>query len=195
MGMGIVSLAVLGLGLAGWMNFWTALILIVAGLAISAAHLIKNRHSLFSRDFAFTSQPLLLNWEWLWIIVAPLAAISVIGALVLPGLLWGDEPNGYDVVEYHLQVPREWFELGRIIPLQHNVFSYFPFNTEMHYLAAMHLRGGPWAGMYVAQLMHVAMRSGGCGGFRPGRRRQARDARGDCDGGCPLDDAARARRL
>jgi len=47
--------------------------------------------------------------------------------------------------------------MGRIVPLEHNVFSYFPCNVEMHYLLAMHLRGGPWAGMYLAQLMHAAM--------------------------------------
>src|SRR5262249_40657076 len=39
----------------------------------------------------------------------------------------------------------------------HNVFSYFSFNVEMHYLLAMYLRGSPWGGMYLAQLMHVAM--------------------------------------
>jgi hypothetical protein len=71
-------------------------------------------------------------------------------------MLWHpDEPHGYDVVEYHFQIPREWYEAGRIEPLRHNVFSYFPFNVEMHYLLAMHLRGGPWKGMYLAQLMHV----------------------------------------
>ncbi len=83
-------------------------------------------------------------------------AISFACAFIPPGVLWGDEPNGYDVVEYHLQVPREWYELGRIVPLTHNVFSYFPFNVEMHYLLAMQLMHGPWNGMYVAQLMHVA---------------------------------------
>ncbi len=40
--------------------------------------------------------------------------------------------------------------------MHHNVFSYLPFNVEMHYLLAMHLHGGPWAGMYLAQLMHAA---------------------------------------
>ncbi|MGD0540498.1 MAG: hypothetical protein ABSB33_03160, partial [Tepidisphaeraceae bacterium] len=36
----------------------------------------------------------------------------------------------------------------------------FPFNVETQYLLAMHLHGGsngPWAGMYLAQLMHMAM--------------------------------------
>src|SRR5213078_1298611 len=83
--------------------------------------------------------------------------LSIVAALVPPGVMWGDEPHGYDVVEYHLQLPREWYELHRIVPLHHNVFSYFPLATEMHYLLAMQFRHTPWAGMYVAQLMHVAM--------------------------------------
>jgi hypothetical protein len=57
------------------------------------------------------------------------------------------------VLEYHLQVPREWYEAGRIQPLHHNAFSYFPMGAEVHDLLAMHLRGGPWEGMYLAQLM------------------------------------------
>ena len=47
---------------------------------------------------------------------------------------------------------------GESSALHHNVFSYFPFNVEMHYLLAMFLHGGvsgPWAGMYLAQMMHV----------------------------------------
>ncbi|HTL30410.1 MAG TPA: glycosyltransferase family 39 protein, partial [Tepidisphaeraceae bacterium] len=103
------------------------------------------------------------NGRWLLLLLAPLLGIALTGALVPPGLLWGDEPNGYDVVEYHLQVPREWCEAGRITPLQHNAFSYFPFNVEMQYLLAMEIQGGPWKGMYLAQLMHVAMVALGIG--------------------------------
>ena len=89
------------------------------------------------------------------LLAVPFIAIMTSGAFLPPGFLWTpNEPHGYDVVEYHLQVPREWYEAGRILPLHHNVFSFFPFNVEMHYLLAMNLRGGPWAGMYLAQLMH-----------------------------------------
>ena len=98
------------------------------------------------------------GWGWLFLLGVPFAAIMTAGAMLPPYLLWTpNEPHGYDVVEYHLQVPREWYEAGRIIPLHHNVYSFFPFNVEMHYLLAMHLRGGPWAGMYLAQFMHGAM--------------------------------------
>ena len=98
------------------------------------------------------------RWGWLLLLGVPFVSVMTVGAMLPPYLLWTpDEPHGYDVVEYHLQVPREWYEAGRIIPLHHNVFSFFPFNVEMHYLLAMHLRGGPWAGMYLATLMHGAM--------------------------------------
>ena len=113
------------------------------------------------------------GWDWLWVLVTPFLALALTGAMTPPGFLWGsDEPNGYDVVEYHLQVPREWYEAHRIIPLHHNIFSYLPFNVEMHYLLAMHLTGGPWAGMYLAQLMHLtfmALAIGAVYGFARGR--------------------------
>jgi hypothetical protein len=99
-----------------------------------------------------------VGWGWLWIVTAAVGGVVMLAACFPPGVLWGDEPNGYDVTEYHLQVPREWYEASRIVPLHHNVFSYFPFNVEMHYLLAMELHGGgsgPWAGMYLAQMMHV----------------------------------------
>jgi hypothetical protein len=94
-------------------------------------------------------------WRWLWALAMPFLGLALVGAIAPPGLLWQDEPAAYDVTEYHLQVPREWYEAGRITGLKHNAFSYMPMNAEMHDLLAMHLRGGPWAGMYLAQFIHV----------------------------------------
>ena len=152
----ITSLAILVLGLIGWMNQWWAFGIVGTGAAIAVILLFaRNRN----RNLApWVTEP--AGWGWLWIAAAAVAGVVTLAAFFPPGLLWGDEPNGYDVVEYHLQVPREWYEAGRIIPLHHNVFSYFPFNVEMQYLLAMWLHGGsrgPWAGMYLAQLMHTAI--------------------------------------
>jgi hypothetical protein len=153
LGIGTVSLLVLGLGLAGLMSAILARGLIFGGVIVVCILLFQRRNQW---DAAlWLSRP--ASFHWLWAALAALFGIAAIGACFPPGALWGDEPNGYDVVEYHLQVPREWFEAGRILPLHHNVFSYFPFNVEMHYLLAMYLRAGPWAGMYVAQLMHVVL--------------------------------------
>jgi hypothetical protein len=153
LGIGAIGLVVLALGRAGWLNQAMAIALVTLGL-LSSAIIVVHRRKVWEIEPWLRSPA---KWSWLWALLAPVMGLTAVGAFFPSGLLWGDEPNGYDVVEYHLQVPREWFEAGHIVPLLHNVFSYFPFNVEMHYLLAMHLRGGPWAGMYLAQLMHAAM--------------------------------------
>ncbi|HEY8667967.1 MAG TPA: hypothetical protein VIL86_15045, partial [Tepidisphaeraceae bacterium] len=167
-GLGAMSLIALGLGLAGRLNHATAIALLTVGFicgAVTVGYQIgRGRRGEVVAGDAINDESDLLDPRsarpgghnhWLWLIGVPFLSIATLGALVPPGILWGDEPNGYDVVEYHLQVPREWYEAGRIIPLEHNVFSYFPFNVEMHYLLAMHVCGGPWAGMYLCQLLHI----------------------------------------
>jgi hypothetical protein len=157
-GLGLMSLAMLGLGLVGALNQGSAVAMLAGGLVAGAVLLWRG--GVLAGDLGapvgrWLKQP--AGVHWLWLLLLPLLAVALVGACVPPGLLWRpDEPHGYDVVEYHFQIPREWFEAGRIIPLKHNAFSYFPFGVEMHYLLAMHLRGGPWKGMYLAQLMHVA---------------------------------------
>jgi hypothetical protein len=153
LGLGFISLAVLGLGLIGWLNQAWAVGIVAAGdlIAISVLYFHGRK---WDAEKWLKGPP---GWAWLWVAIAAVMGVVVLAAFFPPGLLWGDEPNGYDVVEYHLQVPRQWYEAGRIVPLHENVFSFMPFNVEMHYLLAMHLHGGPWAGMYLAQLMHVGM--------------------------------------
>jgi hypothetical protein len=155
-GLGVLSIIILLLGLAGGLGEISALVLLAVGFVLALVAIAGHRNG--RKNFSES----LRRWinapagpHWLLLLLAPFAAMMAAGGLIMPGLLWGaDDPSGYDVVEYHLQVPREWFELGRIMPLHHNVFSFFPFNVEMHYLLAMHLHAGPWAGMFLAQWMH-----------------------------------------
>ena len=149
-GLGAMSLLTLALGLAGWLNYYTAWTMVSAGLALAVGKIWAHNVELE----AWLNKP--GESAWAWIVAMIPAAVVTAAALVPPGLLWGDEPNGYDVMEYHLQVPRQWYEAGKITPLKENVFSYFPQGVEMHYLLAMELRGGPWEGMYLAQFMHAA---------------------------------------
>ncbi len=162
LGLGILSLLILGLGLVGAMNQIVAWGLIVVGWISLSLHLLRvNPTDAENPKRRFTlprrvdlSVDLVHYW---WLLIVPLAGITLTCAMLPAGFLWGaDEPNAYDVLEYHLQVPREWLELGRIVPLHHNVFSFFPFNVEMHYLFAMHLMGGPWVAQFLAQMMHAA---------------------------------------
>jgi hypothetical protein len=155
-GLGIFSLLALGLGLIGSLNRITATAMPIAGVVLLAVDLLR-RH----REFNVEAE--LKRWmlapaglSWLWLVPVASLAIACLAASVMPGVLWKPmDPHPYDVVSYHLQVPREWYELGRIVPLRHNVFSFFPFNAEMQYLLLMHAAGGPWRAMYACQFMSV----------------------------------------
>lgn len=76
-------------------------------------------------------------WAFLWLLIAPFITLALLSASNVPGLIWQEEGNGYDVLEYHLQLPREYHEIGRIEYRAHNVYSAFPANMEMLYLLAM----------------------------------------------------------
>ena len=88
-----------------------------------------------------------------WVLLGIAAGLWLSGATCPPGYcqLGGD---GYDVLEYHLQVPREHLAAQHIGSLEHNCYSYYPMGTEMLYLLAMVLRGGAYEGMYLATLTH-----------------------------------------
>lgn len=154
-GLGVMSILILLLGLAGAFGEISALALLALGFVLTLIAIA--RHQSERRHFAESLRRWLMGRagvHWLLLLLVPFAGIMAAGGLVMPGILWKDDPAGYDVVEYHLQVPREWYEMGRIAPLGHNVFSYMPFNVEMHYLLAMEVHAGPWAGMFLAQWVH-----------------------------------------
>ena len=154
LGLGILGVATFLLGLAGMLNRPIAFAMIAIGIGLGV---MKLRGADFTKNRVTGWLTAATPLSWLWLAAAPIVGIILVAAFAPPGLLWGDEPNAYDVLSYHLQIPREWYEAGRIVRLDHNAFSYFPQLVESHFLLAMQLRGGPWGGMYLAQLMHAAM--------------------------------------
>lgn len=80
--------------------------------------------------------------------VAPFVLAMLLGAL-LP-------PTDFDVKEYHLQGPKEWYLAGRISFLPHNVYTSFPFLTEMLSLLAMVVRGDWFRGALAGQVVLMA---------------------------------------
>ena len=52
----------------------------------------------------------------------------------------------FDVREYHLHGPRQWWQAGQIQLLSHNVYTSFPFLSEMLSLLAMVIDDDPWSG-------------------------------------------------
>ena len=81
--------------------------------------------------------------------------VLVLGALFIGRALLGAmlPPIDFDVREYHLGGPKEWFLAGSIHFLPHNVYTSFPFLTEMLSLSAMVLHGDWFRGALAGQLV------------------------------------------
>src|SRR5207253_10619698 len=72
---------------------------------------------------------------YLWLLAAtPFALVIILGAMLPP---WD-----YDVREYHLQAPKEWYQNGRIDFLPHNIYANMPLGSELTGLWAMAIVGG-----------------------------------------------------
>ncbi len=107
-----------------------------AGLPVSRAARQEPRPPRITQDYLVLPEknrisPLLLG-------AIPFVAIIVLGAM-LP-------PVEFDVREYHLQTPKEFYLQGRIGFLPHNVYGNMPMGTEMLSLLGMVIAGDWWLG-------------------------------------------------
>jgi len=89
--------------------------------------------------------PFGLSWLWL--------ALPFVLMIVLGGML---PPIEFDVREYHLQVPKEFHQQGRIGFLPHNVYGNMPLATEMLSLLAMEIAGDWWLGALAGKTVVAA---------------------------------------
>jgi len=152
LGVGCLSLLVLLLGLVGLLHrtLWIALL-----VAMGAAGAVRIRCWVVDPHVAINAKP--QRADWLWLAAAPTLAIALLVATVPPGLLWRAEAGGYDVLEYHLNLPKEYFQAGQIDFLRHNAYGNMPSNAEMLYLLAMVLRGDVWEAATLAKMLNAAL--------------------------------------
>lgn len=140
-GLSLWSLATLGLGLAGWQHpaiVWGLIVLgIVAGLGTARSTICSLR---------IASPPL--------ISALPLMILLLAGIMLWAMLLGACTPQtDFDVLAYHLNGPKEWFLRGRIEFLPHNVYTSFPFLTEMLLLSGMTALGNWNYGALAGQMV------------------------------------------
>jgi hypothetical protein len=147
LGLSTLSLLMLGLGLAGWMSRWP---LLIALLIVMLAELVRvprtwSRHGrVFDRKHGHTADvetaaPVNNAAKSSWL---PWIVIGIVTPFVFCMLLGAMSPQtDFDVIEYHLGGPKEWFLQGQITRLPHNVYTSFPFLTEMLVLSGMVLYG------------------------------------------------------
>jgi len=173
LGLGVLSVLTLGLGVFGILSRPSAWVILGGGFLAGAArlHIARQKGEQGARESGsrnhegssssktgagpnrFVATLILLA------LAAPLC-LTLFNACLPPGILWNGEANGYDVLEYHLQGPREYYETGRIAFLPHNVYTSFPQQMEMLYLLLMHLLDDPHAAGIPSQLLHAM-----CGGL------------------------------
>lgn len=123
------------LGQSGLFASKLGLVLAYAPLALGVLMLLEQlmvRQWARRGDISFNLAPI--------VVVVPLG-ILLTAACNAPGVLWSSEFGGYDALSYHLQLPQEWLRLGRIVPLEHNVYSFLPSYVESAFVHLGVMRG------------------------------------------------------
>ncbi len=127
LGLSTLSLVMLGLGLLGLLSRWP-LLLLIAGVTL--AECWWTWHELPAQISQTRHDP---RTGWLpvitWSVIVPFVCCMLLGAM--------SPQTDFDVIEYHLGGPKEWYLQGSISRLPHNVYTSFPFLTEMLLLSGM----------------------------------------------------------
>jgi hypothetical protein len=126
LGMGVVGLGTLVLGLVG-LSSVTALRVLMTVLSAGLSPLTVPWLRRAAPAVRFRSRAGLIGL---------LLGASLISLLALHA---ATPPRAYDVLAYHLAVPRVWLREGAIFPMPGNFFSHQPFAVEMNFLVALAL--------------------------------------------------------
>lgn len=171
--LGVATLLLLDmiLGSLGWLTGWSGMPawgLVILGGAMALIGLARGPRS-ESRAIppggvtsggGATLGVARMNRAWSLLPLVPSLAVLFVAACSAPGWLWATEFGGYDALSYHLQLPKEWLALGRITPLDHNVYSFLPSYAEGAYLHLMILAGDPIDAVYACQMLHALIAIG-----------------------------------
>ena len=149
-GLNTLSLYVLLAGLLGQLTrFWVVVLPAVVATSMVGYRLARRPRVSTARATPVPKEMPVPNasWlseRWLWL-ASPLVLATVLGGL-LP-------PVAFDVREYHLQVPKEFYQRGRIGFLPHNVYGNMPLGPQMLTLLAMVMSGSWWTGALVGKTL------------------------------------------
>lgn len=147
LGLSALSLLTLGAGLAGFLSrtlFGTLLALfVVAEIGLRFAEGFRAQVAALGEPVAIDPlparpRPFGLAGMLCVVAITPFLLSMLLGAL-LPSI-------DFDVNEYHFGGPKEYYQTGRILFLPHNVYTSFPFGTEMLTLLGMVLHGDWYRG-------------------------------------------------
>jgi hypothetical protein len=141
LGLALLSLLTLSCGLAGWLQVEFFAVVIAGSIAVESWLRFRDWKGVRTSgtwDDGTSANSKLLSARLLTIgmsvlPIAPFLLLMLLGAM-LPS-------SDFDAREYHLQGPKEYYQAEQITFLPHNVYTSFPFLTEMLSLLSMTLRG------------------------------------------------------
>ncbi len=148
-GVAVVTFATLGTGLAGWGDPWFLIpflsLGIVCGLTCEfRVHQNQTSNKNHADGGAISFRMPIYGMSCL-VVIVPIVLLMALASMI--------PPIEFDAREYHLQGPKEYFLAGKIDYLPHNVYTCFPFLTEMLTFLAMTVCGewfrGALAGQFV----------------------------------------------
>lgn len=158
LGLAALATLALALGVMGALGQVSAQMMIGAGMVLGVTRVwLSGRSPAPTTLSAPVHAPRAVTDYLCAIALAAMLAALLYAASFPPAILWRSEAFGYDVLEYHLQAPREYYESGRVSFLPHNVYASFPQQMEMLFLVLMWLMGGPYEAAIAAQWLHAGL--------------------------------------
>ena len=145
-GLGLTALATLGLGLVGFLRP-VCFIVLACVAAVCGWGYVRETIAQLRTELSTQKPRTDFFTKTLWAGLILLALINALGAFTPP---WE-----YDVQEYHLGAPAQFFRAGRVFFLKDNVYANFPENVEMLYLLGMVLSGSKLTGAFVGKMLNV----------------------------------------
>ncbi|MCE7972853.1 MAG: hypothetical protein DYG92_00800 [Leptolyngbya sp. PLA1] len=111
---GVIGLPGGGIGAAvAWLP-------VVAGLVLGGARVLAR----------LREGGVVLRVPWAALPAAVALAVLTVAASNPPGWLWDSEFRAYDTLSYHLLLPQQWIERGRVWPGEDNVYGALPGYLE-----------------------------------------------------------------
>lgn len=154
LGIGSMAMGDWALGHFGFLSVSSAWALAGCGWLLLGLWAYRRRANWYRQPDRWPTLP------WAIVLAVPALALLVGACAMPPGTLWftpgNTEGGAYDVLSYHLQLPKEWIADGRITGYAHNAYSYMPNLFEAAYAHMGLWSGSMIAGSYAAQLLHAA---------------------------------------
>ncbi|HCO27691.1 MAG: hypothetical protein CME31_11855 [Gimesia sp.] len=151
LGISLVSLLTLGGGLLGILTqglcYAVLITMATAGIASALQETKQKTGSLVSLKL---SLPKSITFDMLFRVGCCLLMSPFVMSMFLGSML---PSTDYDVLEYHFGGPKEYYQQGYIGFLPHNVYTSFPFLTEMLTLQSMTLKGDWFSGAQAGKLV------------------------------------------